>query len=174
MCPFLLRLGGFFNWTMTYREDSEVLYPYGWLSNKGKSPPKEPKETWLKPHPTSSRLVAKVKALGHRKPVAWLVSNCHTSSQRSCMWTSYRSMSQSIYLAGVASHSSVQWKGTSVLRRLKSSTNSTSPSRTACARTTPLRSSTGLLPPTWCQWWWAVPTTPRSSLPGRNHTYSNC
>ena len=79
MCPFLLRLGGFFNW---YREDSEVLYPYGWISNKGKSPPKEPKETWLKPHPTSSRLVAKVKALGHRKPVAWLVSNCHTSSQR--------------------------------------------------------------------------------------------
>lgn len=82
MCPFPFRLGGFFNWTMTYREDSEVLYPYGWLSNKGKSPPKELKETWLKPHPTSSGLIAKVKALGQRKPVAWLVSNCHTSSQR--------------------------------------------------------------------------------------------
>ena len=82
MCPFPLRLGGFFNWTMTYRKDSEVLYPYGWLSNTGKSWSRKAIETWLKPHPTSSELVAKVRALGHRKPVAWLVSNCHTSSQR--------------------------------------------------------------------------------------------
>ena len=52
------------------------------MESLGKSPPKEQKETWLKPHPTSSRLVAKVKALGQRKPVAWLVSHCHTSSQR--------------------------------------------------------------------------------------------
>ena len=66
---------------MTYRADSEVLYPYGWLSEKS-SPASSTPRTWLKPHPTSRALVAKVRALGRRKPVAWLVSNCQTSSQR--------------------------------------------------------------------------------------------
>jgi len=60
---------------MTYRADSEVLYPYGWLSGKS-SPASSTPRTWLKPHPTSRALVAKVRALGSRKPVAWLVSNC--------------------------------------------------------------------------------------------------
>ena len=66
---------------MTYRADSEVLYPYGWLSEKS-SPASSTPRTWLKPHPTSRALVAKVRSLGSRKPVAWLVSNCQTSSQR--------------------------------------------------------------------------------------------
>jgi len=78
------RFGGFFNWTMTYREDSEILLPYGWLLEEGQDPLSTPivSSSWLEPHLTSPEVAAKVRALGPRKPVAWLVSNCHTDSQR--------------------------------------------------------------------------------------------
>ena len=35
--PFDFRWNGFFNWTMTYRTDSDILYSYGWLSEAGNS-----------------------------------------------------------------------------------------------------------------------------------------
>ena len=75
---------------MTYREDSEIMLPYGWLSDEGQDGLSTPivsssssiARTWLEPHPTSPAVAAKVQALGPRKPVAWLVSNCHTDSHR--------------------------------------------------------------------------------------------
>ena len=74
------RLGGFFNWTMTYREDSEIQFLYGWLSEK--SSKKRISGGWVNSHPTTPAVAAKIKTLGARKPVAWLVSNCKTKSHR--------------------------------------------------------------------------------------------
>ena len=76
----IYRLGGFFNWTMTYREDSEIQFLYGWLSEK--SSKKRISGGWVNSHPTSPAVAAKIKTLGARKPVAWLVSNCKTKSHR--------------------------------------------------------------------------------------------
>ena len=50
--------------------------PSGAWDSSGRS------SSWLKPHPTSPALAARIQALGPRKPVAWLVSNCHTDSRR--------------------------------------------------------------------------------------------
>ena len=65
---------------MTYREDSEIQFLYGWLSEK--SSKKQISGGWLNSHPTSPAVAAKIKTLGARKPVAWLVSNCKTKSHR--------------------------------------------------------------------------------------------
>lgn len=62
----IVPLNGLFNWTMTYRLNSDVVQPYGWTQpNKNFS-----NET---PHQFRSNKT---------KLVAWFVSNCHTKSRR--------------------------------------------------------------------------------------------
>ena len=72
---------------MTYREDSEIQYLYGWLSlseaeGNSSSSKKQSSDHWVEAHPTSPLLAKKIQNLGRRKPVAWLVSNCKTDSHR--------------------------------------------------------------------------------------------
>ena len=77
----------FFNWTMTYKRTSDFFRPYGWVA------PKDWK--WHYPASTlpnldwyqqynyslkSQNFVTKTEK--KKKPVAWLVSHCHTHSQR--------------------------------------------------------------------------------------------
>ncbi|XP_004450275.2 3-galactosyl-N-acetylglucosaminide 4-alpha-L-fucosyltransferase FUT3-like [Dasypus novemcinctus] len=64
-CPHLEALDGYFNLTMTYRRDSDVFTPYGWL---------EPAPGW--PADALARLSAKTRL------VAWVVSNWRPSSDR--------------------------------------------------------------------------------------------
>ena len=81
------KFGDYFNWTMTYRRDSDFHRPYGWVAPKdwkwhyaasGNS-----SIDWSKyPMPTSSISQTISKNVTNKKPVAWLVSNCHTRSQR--------------------------------------------------------------------------------------------
>ena len=44
--PPFKKLSGFFNWTMTYRRESDFYVPYGWVTPKNWTkeyyPPKEP------------------------------------------------------------------------------------------------------------------------------------
>ncbi|KAG5893232.1 hypothetical protein JTB14_013394 [Gonioctena quinquepunctata] len=56
----------FFNWTMTYRSDSDIIRPYGFFE---KSP------TDYQP-PTIEDIKNK------KRKIAWMVSNCYTSSRR--------------------------------------------------------------------------------------------
>ncbi|KAK7489399.1 hypothetical protein BaRGS_00019343, partial [Batillaria attramentaria] len=58
---------GAFNWTMTYRTDSDIFYPYAFLAYREKSPNKDYKA------------IAKSKT----RNAAWFVSNCFTQSKRS-------------------------------------------------------------------------------------------
>ncbi|XP_045108090.1 alpha-(1,3)-fucosyltransferase C-like isoform X2 [Portunus trituberculatus] len=63
----LARLGGVFNWTMTYRRDSDVVMPYGLVLPR--TPPlNSGKDYWAG---KSSKLLA-----------AWAVSHCNTESRR--------------------------------------------------------------------------------------------
>ncbi|XP_041373759.1 alpha-(1,3)-fucosyltransferase C-like [Gigantopelta aegis] len=55
----------FFNWTVSYRRDSDISSPYGVIVKKSK-----PVKNWLQ--------IAKSK----KRSVAWIVSNCHTVGRR--------------------------------------------------------------------------------------------
>jgi len=78
----LHRFHNFFNWTMTYRLDSDIPRPYGWVSELGSTQVYPPTNiAWRPPRPLSQEERA---ARAHPKPrlVAWLVSNCNTHSNR--------------------------------------------------------------------------------------------
>ena len=63
------RFSGFFNWTMTYRRDSDVFAPSGRFLRQ--------------PEPQSvESILRRVRGLPKKKLVAWVVSNCKTSSKR--------------------------------------------------------------------------------------------
>ena len=78
----------FFNWTMTYRRDSNFHHPYGWVAPidwKWHYPAsRDLSLDWSKyPLPKSlANQSIQSEDLRKKKPVAWLVSNCHTNSQR--------------------------------------------------------------------------------------------
>ncbi len=89
----LLAISGFFNWTMTYRSDSDIPRPYGWIERnnvpKSYAPWREkPKPKWLPYDEAEFKESLKFRnssflARAQRpKLVAWIVSNCHTSSRR--------------------------------------------------------------------------------------------
>jgi len=72
----------FFNWTMTYRWDSDIVTPYGWIepNGNGSSAPLHPipeeMERYLdEPSPVNY-------AEGKTKMAAWFVSNCNSKSGR--------------------------------------------------------------------------------------------
>ena len=78
------KYNNFFNWTMTYRKDSDIAKPYGWIV-----PIDQPA---LGPFQTTFNQSTKLeKDLGKKlrnnikrktKLVAWIVSHCHTDSER--------------------------------------------------------------------------------------------
>ena len=81
------KFNSFFNWTMTYRKDSDVLSPYGWtvpLSNPHQAPPSEHFNPSMELVTNNivefQKYVYMVQA--KKKQVAWIVSNCGTHSQR--------------------------------------------------------------------------------------------
>ncbi|GLH14757.1 Alpha-(1,3)-fucosyltransferase C, partial [Gryllus bimaculatus] len=80
--------GGLFNWTMTYRQDSDIAWPYAEFVPLGDTP--APARGWL-PAPAAPIAPSAAAALesvdpsrheGDKVLVAWLVSNCHTQSRR--------------------------------------------------------------------------------------------
>ncbi|XP_023343821.1 alpha-(1,3)-fucosyltransferase C [Eurytemora carolleeae] len=80
------RLKSFFNWTMSYRIDSDIYLPYGYVSEKESGsvlapyPPKWPNSSVVRSMP-----VLPPKWRQHqdkRKLVSWVVSNCKTHSKR--------------------------------------------------------------------------------------------
>ena len=75
------RFHNFFNWTMTYRVDSDIYRPYGWVSELGSPsifPPDPDSIRWRKPPERYSPARKRQKT----KMVAWVVSNCNTHSNR--------------------------------------------------------------------------------------------
>ena len=70
---------------MTYRLDSDIPYPYGWVSAPSPLfqyyPPPGGSPAWSPLPPVTPDMVDK---FGKDRPklVAWLVSNCHTHSNR--------------------------------------------------------------------------------------------
>ena len=88
-------VSGFFNWTATYRDDSDLQRPYGWIDaidaplqyapqwrenqNLWQSRPFDKGEfvETLPQRPQKFRDLAKKPKL-----VAWIVSNCRTNSNR--------------------------------------------------------------------------------------------
>ena len=75
------RFHNFFNWTMTYRLDSDIYRPYGWLSErKSQEVYPSPKLQWMTPPESGTDQVT----TKHKKTkmVAWIVSNCNTHSNR--------------------------------------------------------------------------------------------
>ena len=94
------RFKSFFNLTMTYRRDSDLVRPYGWISplrnppnslqqptefhpseNLKRNPP-TPKVSWLTPTSPSQELQRALGRLKKPKLVAWIASNCDTHSDR--------------------------------------------------------------------------------------------
>ncbi|CAN8003232.1 unnamed protein product [Ixodes hexagonus] len=61
------RIAGYFNWTMTYRSDSDVPTPYGETVRKTDAPPeKDLQSLWI----------------SKSKMAVWMVSNCKSQSRR--------------------------------------------------------------------------------------------
>jgi hypothetical protein len=72
-------LDGLFNWTMTYRRDSDVVQPYGWIQPIGSID--------LRPEvgKINQEMILAIKRKSRNKKtklVAWFVSNCQSKSQR--------------------------------------------------------------------------------------------
>jgi len=69
----------FFNWTMTFRWDSDIVHPYGWIEPNGTVPLHPNEEEY-------GRLVAEPPkvdyAAGKTKMAAWMVTNCKAQSGR--------------------------------------------------------------------------------------------
>ena len=63
------RFSHFFNWTMTYRRDSDIFTPYGGFI-------KRPEPVSVEP------ILERVRGLPKSKMVAWIVSDCRTNSKR--------------------------------------------------------------------------------------------
>lgn len=67
---------GFFNWTMTFRQDSDFFTPYGQIQQI-RSLPSDIEAYMNEFSATNSELAGNKK-----KAVAWFVSNCDTPSNR--------------------------------------------------------------------------------------------
>lgn len=72
-------LDNLFNWTMTYRRDSDVVQPYGWIQPIGTFSLNPSVEEINR----EMELAVKRKTTNKKtKLVAWFVSNCQSKSQR--------------------------------------------------------------------------------------------
>nr|CAD7438979.1 unnamed protein product [Timema bartmani] len=80
-------LPNFFNWTMTYRYDSDIYRPYGYFRPlNGSSKMVDPRETsvqWKQPTMSSDALEEYLNLSKKKtKLVAWFVSKCRTQGKR--------------------------------------------------------------------------------------------
>ena len=71
---------GFFNWTMTYRQDSDFYTPYGKISLKGVTVLPENIEDYARKFGESQKKKSYLST--KKKALAWFVSNCDTPSNR--------------------------------------------------------------------------------------------
>ena len=71
----------FFNWTVTYRQDSTVTLPYGWLNKIKKHPEGEKLKSYIQQFGKKNKHLA-AKESPRNATVAWMVSNCLTESNR--------------------------------------------------------------------------------------------
>ncbi|KAJ3649183.1 hypothetical protein Zmor_020938 [Zophobas morio] len=71
---FIKDYNGFYNWTMSFRLDSDVLRPYGFIDKKK----------------TGYRLPSIEEIRKRPKKIAWFVSNCGTSSERERLYNEIR------------------------------------------------------------------------------------
>ena len=81
------RFDGFFNWTMSFRLDSDFSRPYGWVEPIGDPfmyPPTQHNLPKMVPKRGAEVVPADLRQIVATKtrPVAWVVSNCGTHSQR--------------------------------------------------------------------------------------------
>jgi hypothetical protein len=65
----------FFNWTMTYRWDSDVVAPYGYVRPIG-NVPLHPSEAQMKIYLSNHRNSSRNYAKGKTKMAVWFASNC--------------------------------------------------------------------------------------------------
>lgn len=72
-------LDGLFNWTMTYRRDSDVIQPYGWVQPIG---PFKLRPQLEEINGEMAQAATRKSAIKKTKLIAWFVSNCQTRSQR--------------------------------------------------------------------------------------------
>ncbi len=87
------RLRGFFNWTMTYRSDSDLPHPYGWIEPRGRPRVRpryrsDPPVDWA-PYDEADfarslpgRGQAFLSLPLRPRTVGWIASHCHTRSGR--------------------------------------------------------------------------------------------
>lgn len=73
----------FFNWTMTYRWDSDMVAPYGYVKPLG-DVPLHPSSEQMKEHLANVDTTVNY-ANGKTKMAAWFVSNCASHSKRNEM-----------------------------------------------------------------------------------------
>lgn len=80
---------GFYNWTATYRHDSDIVRPYGWFELRGHPimyPPPPQTSSWPVKYSDlefSKQDLSSLVPLAKRpKQVAWVVSNCKSASER--------------------------------------------------------------------------------------------
>jgi len=73
------RLNNFFNWTMTFRLDSDIPWPYGWFTSKSSSTPLLGQGVW---EPFSSGKNLEKYTTVKSRMVTWFVSKCKTQSRR--------------------------------------------------------------------------------------------
>ncbi|EFX64155.1 hypothetical protein DAPPUDRAFT_266927 [Daphnia pulex] len=77
------QLTNFFNWTMTYRTDSDILFLYGRVLPKEMAP-RTPKQIahYKEIARNISKLLLKPELRNKTKPIALIVSHCKTHGQR--------------------------------------------------------------------------------------------
>ena len=71
----------FFNWTVTYRQDSTVSLPYGWAHNIKNHPEGKELKRFIRKFGKENTELSR-KQTGNHSTVAWMVSNCLTESNR--------------------------------------------------------------------------------------------
>uniref|UniRef100_A0A0P6J2W8 Fucosyltransferase n=1 Tax=Daphnia magna TaxID=35525 RepID=A0A0P6J2W8_9CRUS len=72
----------FFNWTMTYRWDSDIIYPYGWITLTDPTIVTKMDAQGLQQLMAETQLGTVNSATAKTKKVAWFVSNCKSLSAR--------------------------------------------------------------------------------------------
>jgi hypothetical protein len=72
----------FFNWTFSYRWDSDIVSPYGYVKPVHGRVPLHPNEKQMKEYLSNSKVDY---ANGKTKMAAWFVSNCLSKSKRNEM-----------------------------------------------------------------------------------------
>ncbi len=77
-------MAGFFNWTMTYRWDSDVVHPYGWIEpiDINSIPMHPSEEVYKRLLESFNRESRKSYAAGKDKLAVAMASNCGTKSNR--------------------------------------------------------------------------------------------